>query len=145
MYTRQKEKEISKEIFQKNKASMNKKDRSKILLKLFAEEWRQRWDYLSIPNENSISWVIPIISELCKIPFEKSIIEFSKDDAVRFSFVCNEGIILLITIPVIKPEGWKDNNVVYAITANRELLAVDCYNLKEFIPKIVDFLKETAS
>jgi hypothetical protein len=78
---------------------------------------------------------------ISKIDYEKIALEITPSNAVKFTIILKNEIILSITKPFDKIEDLDENEVVFNLYLNRELLVSDTSKIDELVKRVNSYVK----
>ena len=106
----------------------------------FEKEYTKNSNYISSDKEEAQKSFTEISKSISKINYKKLALEITPSNAVKFTIILNEMVILSITKPFDKIDDLNENEVVFNLYKNRELLLSDATKIDELVKGINSYV-----
>lgn len=107
----------------------------------FERELAKYSNYISSDIEEAQRSFSEISKSISKINYEKIALEITPSNAVKFTIILNDTSILSVTKPFDKIDDLNENEVVFNLYKNRELLVSDATKVDELVKGINSYVQ----
>lgn len=108
----------------------------------FDKEFARYSDYIRTDKDEAKKSFVNVSKFISNIDYERIALEITPSNAVKFTMILIEEVILSIVKPFDKVNGLEENEVIFNLYKNKELLVSDAAKVDELVRGINIYIKK---